>query len=161
LARAAGPAPNRPFAEQAMMIQLPHRLRLAPRPRLAPRLCLLLATSGLLVSLGLFSVAHAQGNKKAAAEIPVKAEPAKIETAAAPAAASAADADNDKTKVKVERGAGGKKVYKIEGEIVIEGKIQKPEAFYVLQKSGINYDWHELKQEFVPKILDSVTKAPF
>jgi hypothetical protein len=71
-----------------------------------------------------------------------------------------ADAD-DQTKVKVERGAGGKKVYKIEGEIVIEGKIQKPEAFYVLQKSSINYDWHELKQEFVPKILDSVTKAPF
>ena len=70
------------------------------------------------------------------------------------------DADGA-TKVKIERGAGGKKVYKIEGEIVIEGKIQKPEAFYVLQKSGINYDWHELKQEFVPKILDSVTKAPF
>jgi hypothetical protein len=68
---------------------------------------------------------------------------------------------SDKAKVKVERGAGGRKVYKIEGEIVIEGKIQKPEAFYVLQKSGINYDWHELKQEFVPKILDSVTKAPF
>ncbi len=65
------------------------------------------------------------------------------------------------TNVKVERGAGGKKVYKIQGEIVIEGKIQKPEAFYVLQKSGINYDWHELTQEFVPKILDSVTKAPF
>ena len=61
----------------------------------------------------------------------------------------------------IERGAGGKKVYKIEGEIVIEGKIQKPEAFYVLQKSSINYDWHELKQEFAPKILDSVTKAPF
>jgi hypothetical protein len=63
--------------------------------------------------------------------------------------------------VKIERGAGGKKIYKIQGEIVIEGKIQKPEAFYVLQKSGINYDWNELKQEFVPKILDSVTKAPF
>ena len=71
------------------------------------------------------------------------------------------DARQSTTKVKVERGAGGRKIYKIEGEIVIEGKIQKPEAFYVLQKSGINYDWHELKQEFVPKILDSVTKAPF
>ena len=75
--------------------------------------------------------------------------------------ATSADAGDDQTKVKIERGAGGKKVYKIEGEIVIEGKIQKPEAFYVLQKSGINYDWHELKQEFVPRILDSVTKAPF
>jgi hypothetical protein len=119
---------------------------------------LLLATTGLLASLLVFSVARAQGNKKAAAEIPVKAEPAKVEAATS---APARDADSQQPKVKVERGAGGKKVYKIEGEIVIEGKIQKPEAFYVLQKSGINYDWHELKQEFVPKILDSVTKAPF
>jgi hypothetical protein len=119
----------------------------------------LLATTGLFASLLVFSVAHAQGNKKAAAEIPVKAEPAKVE-AAAPVPPTS-DADSQQPKVKVERGAGGKKVYKIEGEIVIEGKIQKPEAFYVLQKSGINYDWHELKQEFLPKILDSVTKAPF
>ena len=118
----------------------------------------LLAATGLLASLLVFSVARAQGNKKAAREIPVKAEPTKAEPATQ---APASDADNQQTKVKVERGAGGKKVYKIEGEIVIEGKIQKPEAFYVLQKSGINYDWHELKQEFVPKILDSVTKAPF
>jgi hypothetical protein len=63
--------------------------------------------------------------------------------------------------VKVERGAGGKKIYKITTEIKIEGKIQKPEAFYVLQKSSINYEWTELKQEFLPKILDSVAKAPF
>jgi hypothetical protein len=58
-------------------------------------------------------------------------------------------------------GAGGKKIYKITTEIRIEGKIQKPEAFYVLQKSSINYEWTELKQEFLPKILESVQKAPF
>lgn len=101
--------------------------------------------------------AFAQAKKKAAAT-----KPAQKTDAAKPAEGQAAgDANGDQTKVKVERGAGGKKVYKIEGEIVIEGKIQKPEAFYVLQKSSINYDWHELKQEFVPKILESVTKAPF
>jgi hypothetical protein len=122
----------------------------------------LLATIGLLASLCFLPITHAQGNKKAAAaEIPVKAVPVKADTAKAEAPTAGNDADNEPAKVKVERGAGGKKVYKIEGEIVIEGKIQKPEAFYVLQKSGINYDWHELKQEFVPKILDSVTKAPF
>ncbi len=82
--------------------------------------------------------------------------PAKADAAPASGAADANDA-----KVKVERGAGGKKIYKIEADIVIEGKIQKPEAFYVLQKSSINYDWHELKQDFVPRILDSVSKAPF
>jgi hypothetical protein len=71
-------------------------------------------------------------------------------------------AEEDKNPgVKVERGAGGKKVYRITTEITIEGKIQKPEAFYVLQKSSINYEWQELKQDFVPKILDSVSRAPF
>ena len=63
--------------------------------------------------------------------------------------------------VKVERGAGGKKIYRITDAIRIEGKIQKPEAFYVLQKSSINYDWLDLKQDFIPKILDSVSRAPF
>lgn len=76
--------------------------------------------------------------------------------AAAPAAGG-----EEAPKVKVERGAGGKKVYRITEEIRIEGKIQKPEAFYVLQKSSINYDWQELKQDFIPRIVDSVSKAPF
>jgi len=121
-----------------------------------------LVSIGALVVLLSASLAQAQGKKPATSPAkapPAKAEPAKGEPTNADAAS--ADAGDDQTKVKVERGAGGKKVYKIEGEIVIEGKIQKPEAFYVLQKSSINYDWHELKQEFVPKILDSVTKAPF
>jgi hypothetical protein len=64
-------------------------------------------------------------------------------------------------KVKVEHGAGGKKIYRITDEIRIEGKIQKPEAFFFYQKSSINYDWQELKQDFVPKILDSVSRSPF
>src|SRR5207253_4119897 len=65
------------------------------------------------------------------------------------------------TKVKVEKGAGGKKIYRITDEIRIEGKIQKPEAFFFYQKSSINYEWQELKQDFLPKILDSVSRAPF
>jgi hypothetical protein len=67
----------------------------------------------------------------------------------------------DSPKVKVERGAGGKKVYVIKTGFVIEGRIQKPNAFYVLQRSQINYDWAALKQEFVPRILDAVRKSPF
>jgi hypothetical protein len=75
----------------------------------------------------------------------------------APAGADA----NAAPKVKVEKGAGGKKVYRITEEIRIEGKIQKPEAFFFYQKSSINYDWQELKQDFIPKILDSVSHSPF
>ena len=81
--------------------------------------------------------------------------------AAAPAAGGGQTAADSPTKVKVEKGAGGKKIYRITDEIRIEGKIQKPEAFFFYQKSTINYDWQELKQDFIPKILDSVSKAPF
>jgi hypothetical protein len=118
---------------------------------------LLFALAALLAAfLAAPTSSLAKGKQKAAAPA-AKAAPAPE----ADSDAAAADADKDQTKVKIERGAGGKKIYKIEGEIVIEGRIQKPEAFYVLQKSSINYDWHELKQDFVPKILESVTKSPF
>jgi uncharacterized protein (DUF2147 family) len=83
---------------------------------------------------------------------------ARAQAAAAAPAAPAADAA---PKVKVEKGAGGKKIYRITDEIRIEGKIQKPEAFFFYQKSSINYDWQELKQDFIPKILDSVSRSPF
>ena len=81
-------------------------------------------------------------------------------TASAASGGEAAPADAP-TKVKVEKGAGGKKIYRITDEIRIEGKIQKPEAFFFYQKSSINYDWQELKQDFIPRILDSVSKSPF
>jgi hypothetical protein len=119
---------------------------------------LLAAVAVLLAVLLVAPATFAQGKKKKISAPAAATSDSKTESGAG---AGTGDAEKDQPKVKIERGAGGKKVYKIEGEIVIEGKIQKPEAFYVLQKSGINYDWHELKQEFVPKILDSVTKAPF
>lgn len=78
-----------------------------------------------------------------------------------PAPAAGAQGADKAPKVKVEHGAGGKKIYRITDEIRIEGKIQKPEAFFFYQKSSINYDWQELKQDFIPKILDSVSRSPF
>jgi len=79
----------------------------------------------------------------------------------APAPAGGGEGGDKSPKVKVEHGAGGKKIYRITDEIRIEGKIQKPEAFFFYQKSSINYDWQELKQDFIPKILDSVSRSPF
>ena len=79
----------------------------------------------------------------------------------APAPAAGGEGADKAPKVKVEHGAGGKKIYRITDEIRIEGKIQKPEAFFFYQKSTINYDWQELKQDFIPKILDSVSRSPF
>lgn len=96
----------------------------------------------------------------------VGAEPAaaaRVPTSSAPSGAggSAGATAPEAPKVKVERGAGGKKIYRITEDIRIEGKIQKPEAFFFYQKSSINYDWQELKQDFVPRILESVNHAPF
>jgi hypothetical protein len=53
-----------------------------------------------------------------------------------------------------------RKVIRLEA-IKVEGRIQKPQAFYILQRSNLNFEGLELKQSFVPKILDSVKKAPF
>lgn len=75
--------------------------------------------------------------------------------------AGAAGNEEESPEVKVERGAGGKKVYRITTGFVIEGRIQKPNAFYVLERSQINYDWAALKKNFIPRILDAVKKEPF
>jgi hypothetical protein len=64
-------------------------------------------------------------------------------------------------KVKVERTASGQKIFRITEGIVVEGRIQKPNAFYVLQRSNIDYDWETLKQDFMPKILQATSKHPF
>lgn len=64
-------------------------------------------------------------------------------------------------KVKVERSASGQKIYKIETGIVVEGRVQKPNAFYVLQRSSIDYDFESLKQDFLPRIIDAASKNPF
>jgi hypothetical protein len=80
---------------------------------------------------------------------------------AAPALAQDANAQQAAPKVKVERSASGQKIFRITEGIVVEGKIQKPNAFYVLQRSSMDYDWESLKQDFLPKILQATGKHPF
>jgi len=130
-----------------------------PRLMLASALMLVAVATG---GLGAWPArAHAQAAQVKKTTAP--SEPAAAgASGTAPSAGAAPGAAADATpKVKVERGAGGHKVYRITEEIRIEGKIQKPEAFFFYQKSSINYDWQELKQDFIPKILDSVSRAPF
>lgn len=43
----------------------------------------------------------------------------------------------------------------------IEGQIQKPEAFYILQKGDVNFKGLEPKKSFLPEIIQSVEKEPF
>ena len=53
-----------------------------------------------------------------------------------------------------------RKIIRLEA-IKVEGRIQKPQAFYILQRSNLNFEGLELKQSFVPKIVESVENDPF
>ena len=43
----------------------------------------------------------------------------------------------------------------------VEGKIQKPEVWYLLPRSNLNFEGLKLEQKLVPKIEESVKKDPF
>jgi len=46
-------------------------------------------------------------------------------------------------------------------EIVIEGRVQKPNAFYILNRSNLGYEVLELRTTFLRKVVRSVQKEPF
>jgi hypothetical protein len=56
--------------------------------------------------------------------------------------------------------AGGRKVIKLD-TLTVEGRIQKPEAFYVLPRSSLHFDELQKAESFVPKIEKSAQKDPF
>jgi hypothetical protein len=45
--------------------------------------------------------------------------------------------------------------------ITVEGQIQKPQAFYILQRSNLNFDELNKAESFTPKVVKSVEKEPF
>lgn len=46
-------------------------------------------------------------------------------------------------------------------EIRIEGRVQKPNAFYILNRSNIGYEVMDLRNEFLREIVRSVQRKPF
>jgi hypothetical protein len=55
---------------------------------------------------------------------------------------------------------GGPKVIQLD-EIRIEGRVQKPNAFYILNRSNIGYEVMDLRTSFVRNIIKSVHDKPF
>ena len=53
-----------------------------------------------------------------------------------------------------------KKVIRLDA-ITVEGRIQKPQAFYILQRSPLNFDELNRAESFVPKVEKSVEKDAF
>lgn len=53
-----------------------------------------------------------------------------------------------------------KKVIRLDA-ITVEGRIQKPQAFYILQRSTLNFDELNRAETFIPKVEKSVEKEAF
>lgn len=45
--------------------------------------------------------------------------------------------------------------------ITVEGRIQKPQAFYILQRSQLSFEELNQTDSFLPKVVKSVDKDPF
>ncbi len=58
------------------------------------------------------------------------------------------------------RTKGGRKVIKLEA-ITVEGRIQKPQAFYILQRQNLNFDELNRTESFLNKVPKSVEHDPF
>lgn len=56
---------------------------------------------------------------------------------------------------------GGKKAISIDDEFLIEGKLEKPNAYYILRRSSIDFDWARLGATFSPLVLESVQDPLF
>jgi hypothetical protein len=57
-------------------------------------------------------------------------------------------------------GRGAPRVIQLD-EIRIEGRVQKPNAFYILNRSSIGYEVLDLRTSFTREILRSVQHDPF
>ncbi len=55
----------------------------------------------------------------------------------------------------------GKPVTVIDTVVAVCGKVPRPSVVYVLTAKNIDYEWENLKQDFMPLIIQTVKKAPF
>jgi hypothetical protein len=58
------------------------------------------------------------------------------------------------------RQRGSPRVIQLE-EITIEGRVQKPNAFYILNRSNLGYEVLDLRTSFVREVIRSVQREPF
>jgi hypothetical protein len=95
---------------------------------------------------------------------PALAAPA-APAAAAPAKAKKKQADSGKTggkaASKTSTKPSGNKSISLDDEFLVEGKLEKPSAFYVLRRSATDYDWARMDAVFTPLVLESVQDPLF
>lgn len=109
-----------------------------------------LALAVLFSSMALSFAAHAQAPTQPAATSPADTK----------RGAQAKPASTGKAKP-AGTSSGGKKVISLDDEFLVEGKLEKPSAFYVLRRSSTDYDWARLDAVFTPLVLESVQDPLF
>ena len=100
---------------------------------------LLVALSAAVLTISLTSPAHAQS----------KAAPRK-KGQEAPAQAAAAG----------EKKPAARKVLRLE-EMKVEGRIQKPQAMFLMPRANLSYGDLDRTEPFLPKVTRAVEKEPF
>ncbi len=100
-----------------------------------------------------------------AAETPTKMPAAKRSAADATKRAdsprSARTAKPAKTDSDGPKRKGGRKSIAIDDDFLIEGKLDKPNAFLILRRSSVDFDWARLDATFSPLVLESVQDPLF
>jgi hypothetical protein len=60
----------------------------------------------------------------------------------------------------VSKPSGSKRI-SLDDEFLVEGKLEKPSAFFVFKRSALDYDWARLDAQFTPLVLESVQDPLF
>lgn len=55
----------------------------------------------------------------------------------------------------------GMRTVVIDEETRVEGKIQKPEVWYLLPRSNLNFEGLKLNEKLTPKIEEAIKREPF
>jgi hypothetical protein len=73
---------------------------------------------------------------------------------------AAAWAMGDASSARAQERQRAPKVIQLE-EIQIEGRVQKPNAFYILNRSQLGYEVMDLRTSFVRDVVKAVEREPF
>jgi hypothetical protein len=57
--------------------------------------------------------------------------------------------------------AEAKRRISLDEDFLVEGKLDKPNAYYILRRSQAGYDWARLDAKFLPLVLESVQDPLF
>jgi hypothetical protein len=86
------------------------------------------------------------------------------------AAKSSGDANAQKKKPTAKKGnkkkrdaaaAEANRKISLDEDFLVEGKLDKPNAYYILRRSQAGYDWARLDAKFLPLVLESVQDPLF